>query len=109
MAYDELLRIYTSEGELTETFKQRGEVHPGLWDVSTAGHIVSDDSCEMSLEREAFEELGIRINAREAKWLFTLQTESHSEHLHERVFQCIYLINKDISLQDLKPQVEEVA
>lgn len=141
MAHDELLRIYTPEGKLTNTFKQRGEVHrdgdwhgtvhlwvmnsssellfqkradsaelnPGLWDVSAAGHIVDDDSPELSLEREALEELGITIAASDAKWLFTLKTDSHSGSLHERVFQHVYFIAMDIDLAKLKPQVEEVA
>lgn len=141
MAGDELLRIYTPEGEPTDTYKRRDEVHrdgdwhgtvhlwvinsaaellfqkrsnsaelhPGLWDVSAAGHIVSDDSIEMSLAREAHEELGISIAASDAIWLFTLKTETHSRALHERVFQSIYLINMDISLPELKPQLAEVA
>lgn len=141
MAYDELLRIFTSDGAPTDTFKQRGEVHrdgdwhatvhlwlmnssaellfqrrsnntelhPGLWDVSAAGHVVGDEDIETSLEREALEELGIRITAGGAKWLFTLKTETCSETLRERVFQHIYLINRDISPGELKPQAAEVA
>ena len=85
------------------------ELHPGLWDVSAAGHIIEDDSPEISLEREAFEELGITIAAKEAKWLFTLKTQTHSGNLQERVFQHIYFLEMDIELAKLKPQAEEVA
>ena len=141
MAHDELLRIYTREGEPTNAFKKRGEVHrdgdwhatvhlwminssrqllfqkrshsaelhPGLWDVSAAGHVVDDDSLEMSLERESLEELGVAINAQQAQWLFTLQTELHKQALHERVFQYVYLLNRDIDQHELNLQVEEVA
>ena len=141
MAHDELLRIYTSEGEPTGIFKQRGkvhrdgdwhgtvhlwvinslsellfqqrsanaELHPGLWDVSAAGHIVNDDSPEISVEREAMEELGINVCAKQAKRLFTLKTESHSGEIHERVFQHIYLTKRDISIDELMLQADEVA
>jgi 8-oxo-dGTP diphosphatase len=141
MAHDELLRIYTPAGEVTDTFRRRSEVHrdgdwhgtihlwvmnsfaellfqkradtaelnPGLWDVSAAGHIVNDDSPELSLEREALEELGITIAAKEVNWLFTLKSESHTDILHERVFQHVYLIKRNIDLTELNLQVEEVA
>lgn len=141
MPKDELLRIYTPEGEPTDAFKRRDEVHrsgdwhgtvhlwvmnssaellfqkradtaelhPGLWDVSAAGHIVSDDSVEASIEREALEELGIAIPAKTARWLFTLKTDTRSETLYERVFQHVYLIDMDLDINALKPQREEVA
>ena len=141
MAHDELIRMYTPEGEFTDNFRRRGDVHrdgewhgtvhlwvmnssaellfqkradtaelnPGLWDVSAAGHIVNDDSPELSLEREALEELGITIAAKEVKWLFRLKTESYNGTLHERVFQHVYLIHRNIDLAELKLQVEEVA
>ena len=104
------LWVMNSSAELL--FQRRSdsaELHPGLWDVSAAGHIVDDESPERSLEREALEELGIAIKAGDASWLFTLQTQMCTEHLHERVFQHIYLINKDIKSCELKPQRAEVA
>lgn len=104
------LWVINPVGELL--FQKRAdttELNPGLWDVSAAGHIVNDDSRELSLEREAHEELGLSIEAREATWLFTLRTDSHSSGLHERVFQYIYLLEADVDIAGLTPQSEEVA
>lgn len=84
------------------------ELHPGLWDVSAAGHIISDDSPELSLEREALEELGLRINATDAQYLFTLKTESHTKTLHERVFQFVYLLIQEVDELVFQPQDREV-
>jgi isopentenyldiphosphate isomerase len=103
------LWVLNSSGELL--FQKRSddaELHPGLWDVSAAGHVVGDDSLEVSLERESLEELGVTVSAKDAEWLFTLQTQLHTETLHERVFQHIYLMHKDIALSELHLQQDEV-
>jgi len=103
------LWVLNSSGELL--FQKRSndaELHPGLWDVSAAGHVVGDDSLEVSLERELLEELGLKASARDAALLFTLQTQLHTESLHERVFQHIYLIHRDIDRSELRLQQDEV-
>lgn len=70
---------------------------------------MGEDSLELSLEREMFEELGISVSGKEARWLFTLQTQLRTETLHERVFQHIYLINSDIDTGELHLQPGEVS
>lgn len=103
------LWLINSAGELL--FQKRSnaaELHPGLWDVSAAGHVVGEDSLEQSLERESLEELGVKILAQDAEWLFTLQTRMTTVSLKERVFQHIYLLHRDIEAGELLLQQEEV-
>ena len=104
------LWVMNSSNELL--FQQRStsaELHPGLWDVSAAGHMVGEDSLIQTLKREAFEELGITISTAATKPLFTLKTELHTMGLHECVFQHIYLLHKDIADDELCLQTAEVA
>jgi len=54
--------IYTDEGEvLIQKRSEKKDAHPGLWDISAAGHIDIDESPETAAVREVKEELGIDI------------------------------------------------
>src|ERR1700730_13316269 len=58
--------IATNDGRiLLQRLSLQKENHPGLWDVSAAGHVSSGESVVDSAVREAEEELGLRIDPSE--------------------------------------------
>lgn len=73
---------------------------PNLWDVSCAGSAISGDTSQTAAEREAFEELGLKIN---------LENERPTLiNLFDEGFDDVYVLNMDVDLSTLKLQPEEV-
>lgn len=63
------MQVLNSNGEL---YLQKRPVHklvqPGKWDTAVGGHVAVDESIEMSLQREAYEEIGLsKFNAQPIK------------------------------------------
>jgi len=104
------LWVINSKNELLfQKRSESAEIYPGLWDLSAAGHVTGADSFIQSVEREALEELGLKIEGRDAQFLFTITTELHTATLNECVYQQVYLIRHDIELNQLTLQCEEVS
>ena len=104
--------ILNSQGQLL--IQKRAAIkqsHPDLWDISSAGHISAGESPEASAIRELEEELGVRAEPTEFKYLFTI-TESSTQHEGKYIdneFDLVYLIHKDLDLNNLTLQKEEVS
>mmetsp|Transcript_41605 Transcript_41605/g.94855 ORF Transcript_41605/g.94855 Transcript_41605/m.94855 type:complete len:212 (-) Transcript_41605:180-815(-) len=59
------------------------DTHPGLWDVSAAGHITGDDDVVTTVVREAEEELGLTgLSHTDVRFLFTAVNQSVGETKH---------------------------
>ena len=95
------------------------DTHPGLLDVSCAGHVTEDDGVVETALREAEEELGLRLTADELKaaWLGTLpsvasgETATHGRFVC-REFQELFLVrcaDADALLDKLALDADEVA
>lgn len=93
--------IFNTKGEMLiqqrQSFK---EGWPNLWDISVGGSAVQGDSSQTAAEREALEELGIKLNLQGIRPHFTIN--------FDRGFDDIYLVEKDIDLSELTLQYEEV-
>ena len=93
--------IFNSEGKML--IQQRVPTKddwPNLWDVSCGGSAISGDTSQMAAEREAFEELGLKIN---------LENERPTLiNLFDEGFDDVYVLNMDVDLSTLKLQPEEV-
>lgn len=50
------------------------ETHPGLWDISVAGHISAGEDARTAATREAAEEIGIHVDGRDMHDLGTMRT-----------------------------------
>lgn len=62
--------------------------YPGMLEISVAGHIRTGEDSVEAIQREAFEEIGIRINPYFLEYLFSYK--------HQRIMKDIY-INNEIS------------
>jgi len=86
------------------------ESHPGLWDVSCAGHIGSGDLSLQAAVRELKEELGLTVRPGELKRIFSV--ESHfvlnNGTYKDNELVDVYLLRKNISIQTLRLQPGEV-
>jgi isopentenyl-diphosphate delta-isomerase type 1 len=85
--------------------------NPNLWDISAAGHISAGESAETSAIRELQEEIGIKVEPSELEYLFSITefgTQYNGKYI-DNEFDLVYLVHKDLNLNDLVLQKEEVS
>lgn len=108
------LWIVDNNGQLLIQKRSRSKkAHPGLWDVSCAGHIEAGDTSESTVIKETREELGIEVKPFEFRYCFTVLTKNihDSGKYKDKEFIDIYLMIKDIPLENInfdKSEVEDV-
>ena len=87
------------------------ESHPGLWDISCAGHISSGDSSLSAAIRELREELGIVIEGSDLKKLFTVpqRYENPDNCYYDNEIADVYLCIVPVEKEQLFPDPEEVS
>jgi isopentenyl-diphosphate Delta-isomerase len=87
------------------------ETHPGLWDISCAGHLSAGDSSIEAALREMQEELGISCENNTLKFLFTLSQQYASpDHLiTDNEITDVFLLTKPIEEHAVSPDPKEVA
>ena len=93
--------IFNKEGKILsqqrQTFK---EGWPGKWDISVGGSAVAGETSQMAAERETFEELGLKLDLADVRPIITVHWENG--------FDDYYVIEKDVDLDSLHLQEEEV-
>ncbi len=72
---------------------------PGIW-AATSGRAVTGETLEEAMCREFEEELGLSVRPRDLKWLLT--------ETYENRFGRMYILRRDLDLEDLVLQKEEV-
>lgn len=87
--------------------------HPGMWDISVAGHISAGQTSKEAAEREIQEEIGTHLDPTELEHLFTVASHStiNNGTYIDQEFQDVYLVRKDLDLSKLvfsDREVEEV-
>ena len=93
--------VFNNKGEMLIQKRQPFKSgYSGLWDVTVGGSAVSGDTSRKAAERELFEEVGIQHD-------FTgIQPHLTLNFYHG--FDDIYLIEKEVDINTLKLQYEEV-
>lgn len=71
-----------------------------LWDVSAGGSAVADETSSQAAEREAFEEIGLKINLEGVRPHFSVS--------YDEGFDDWYVVHADPDISGLKLQYEEV-
>ncbi len=93
--------IFNSNGEML--IQQRQPFKAGwsnMWDVSCGGSAVSGENSHTAAERELSEELGINISFEKIRPVLTIHFDDG--------FDDIYVVTKDLELNELRLQPEEV-
>lgn len=93
--------IFNSNGEIL--IQQRQPFKSGwsnMWDITVGGSAVSGETSQTAAERELFEEIGLKINLQNLQPHLTINFDVG--------FDDIYLIEKDVDINDLVLQYEEV-
>lgn len=88
----------------------RKESHPGLWDVSAAGHISAGETALATAIRETEEELGLRLAAEELRHLGTIREtwSLNGGTFLENEYLEIYLVRREVDVRALVLQPGEV-
>jgi len=82
---------------------------PNKWDVTIGGHVNAGEFGRQALIRECKEELGIEINDDDIKYIVsTTSVYNKNKYINNHYDEC-YLITKNINIEDLKLQPEEVS
>ncbi|XP_023642902.1 nudix hydrolase 3 [Capsella rubella] len=86
---------------------------PGLWDISSAGHITAGDPSLLSAQRELEEELGVKLpkDAFEKIFVFLQECVTNNGKFINNEFNDVYLVTilHPIPLEAFTLQVEEVS
>ena len=106
------LWIINSKSELLVQKRSLSKkAHPGLWDVSCAGHIESGDTPENTVIRETREELGIGIKAGDFRFCHTVLTKNvHNSGTYiDNEYIDVFLMEKDVRIEDINFDRSEVS
>ena len=93
--------IFNSKGEMLIQKRADDIVRwPSFWDISVGGGASAGDTSRQAAERETAEEIGLSIDFSDRRPVITVNFSDG--------FDDFYTIEKDISLEDLNLQTEEV-
>ncbi|MEG1310126.1 MAG: NUDIX domain-containing protein [Bacilli bacterium] len=82
------------------------DTFPGLWAISTAGHVNTEEDSKSAAIRELKEELN--IDTKELTYLFTIRRNQQLGDLKINSFDDVYLLKKDIDIKNTKLQKNEL-
>lgn len=93
--------IFNSKGEMLIQQRQPFKTGwPNMWDITVGGSAIAGDTSQTAIEREVFEEIGLKIDMQNIRPHLTVN--------FDRGFDDIYLIEKEVDINELKLQYEEV-
>ncbi len=88
------------------------ETFPGCFDASCAGHLSAGDAFLDGALRELSEELGLKARPEELFFVglysYEVEADFGGKHVRDREVAAVYLYQKEVDIQTLKLQEEEV-
>ena len=81
---------------------------PNLWDVSAGGHVLTGELGYQAVLRETKEELGIELDEADLRFIGAVTSEGIKGNIINKHFNEFYITHKDIKLEEIKLQTEEV-
>lgn len=82
---------------------------PNLWDISAGGHVLAGEFGFESIIREIKEELGITIDKNDILFIGGATSVNIKGDIINNHFNEFYIVNKDIDVNELTLQTEEVS
>ena len=102
--------IINNDGDvLLQRRSKTKKLWPDLWDITAGGHVLTGEFGEQALIREVKEELGIEIAPDEVRYLVGSTSVNVKGDVINKHFNECYLIKKDINIDDITLQTEEVS
>lgn len=93
--------IFNSKGEMLIQQRQPfKEGWPNMWDITVGGSAAKGDTSQTAMERELYEEIGLKIDLQSVRPNFTVNFDVG--------FNDVYLIEMDVDIDNLKLQYDEV-
>lgn len=93
--------IFNTKGEMLIQQRQPFKAGwPNMWDITVGGSATKGDTSQTAIEREIYEEIGLKIDLQSVRPHLTISFGVG--------FDDVYLIEKDIEINSLKLQYEEV-
>lgn len=93
--------IFNSKGEMLIQQRQPFKSGwPNMWDITVGGSAVSGETSQTAIEREIFEEIGLKIDLQNIQPHLTINFDTG--------FDDVYLIEREIDIKDIVLQYEEV-
>jgi len=101
--------IINSNGEvLLQRRSSQKKFSPNCWDLSVGGHVKAGGRSKDAALRETKEEIGIDLKEYELEYLFSYVDKFEGTDYFIRDYADVFLVKKDIDLDVLKLQKEEV-
>ncbi len=80
-----------------------------LWDISVGGHVSSGEETIVSAKREVLEELGLEFNDELYEYVDIFKEKFIDGDIISNEFVTVYKVVKDVNLEDITLQKEEVS
>lgn len=84
---------------------------PGRWDITAGGSAIHGETSRMAIEREVFEELGLKLDFQGMRPQITFHFDADfddADPMNDAGFDDVYLLEKEVDLTRLRLQAEEV-
>lgn len=91
--------ILNDENKILLTRRSLNKSYGGMWEA-TAGHVKSEETDLEGIQREVYEELGLKIDKNEFKFIKSL--------IRKQVILDVWVVRKNITLGELKLKDDEV-
>jgi len=104
--------ILNSKGQLLLQKRSPLKIsHPNQWDISAAGHCPAGLESIDNAIKEINEELGVSTKPKDLIYLFRAEAQSvqNNKTFFNNEFDDVYLLEKDLEIDKLKLQKEEVS
>ena len=102
--------IFNKNGEvLLQKRSKNKKLWPDLWDITAGGHVLAGEFGYEAIIREVKEELGIELEPENLLYLVGSTSENIKGDIINRHYNECYVINKDVDIEDIKIQEEEVS
>src|SRR5690554_6540075 len=93
--------LFNSKGDMLIQQRQPfKEGWPNMWDITVGGSAAKGDTSQTAMERELYEEIGLKIDLQSVRPNFTVNFDVG--------FNDVYLIEMDVDIDNLKLQYDEV-
>ena len=106
-----VIAIIDKEGRLLMQQRAKDKTkNPLKWDVSSAGHVSSNQTSIESAIRETQEELGIEVNEKELQYILTYKdnVKIDEDYIDNQIYDCYILKKEKIDIKNIKIQESEL-